>query len=185
MPRRLTTSPAEDVVPSWSHDGKWIYFASNRSGHFQIWKVPADTGESSATPAARVTQHGGFNAFESADGKYLYFAKGPAKPGVWRRRLDARDDGVEEPVLESIEQWSWWSVSPNGIYFFQRLEQQPQVRQTRIALKFFNLQSRRISQLALLHKPVGPLALSPDGRRLVYTQIDRLDRDLMLVENFR
>jgi Tol biopolymer transport system component len=185
MPHRLTTSPAEDVLPSWSNDGKWIYFASNRTGHFQVWKVAADTAESSGAPAVQVTWDGGYNPFESADGKYLYFSKAPAKPGVWRRCLDSANGAREEPVLERVEQWNWWTLSPYGIYFFQRVEQPTQTRQTTIALEFFNLQSSRISRLTLLRKPVGPLALSPDGSRLVYTQIDRLDRDLMLVENFQ
>ena len=30
-PRRLTTNPAEDKLPYWSHDGRWIYFSSTRS----------------------------------------------------------------------------------------------------------------------------------------------------------
>ena len=39
-PKQLTTGSSEDVVPSWSNDGNWIYFSSNRSGTWQIWKIP-------------------------------------------------------------------------------------------------------------------------------------------------
>jgi len=31
-PQRLTHHPAEDVSPSWSRHGRWIYFASTRGG---------------------------------------------------------------------------------------------------------------------------------------------------------
>ena len=75
-PRRLTTEPSEDVVPSWSRDGKSIYYASNRSGAWQVWRKPVDGGG-----AQQVTFQGGFAAFESPDGKYLYYAKGRSVPG--------------------------------------------------------------------------------------------------------
>src|SRR6516225_7279261 len=61
-PRRLTTDASNDVVPSWSRDGKWVYFASDRTGAWQTWKMPAEGGQ-----AVQVTKHGGFTAFESMD----------------------------------------------------------------------------------------------------------------------
>jgi Tol biopolymer transport system component len=39
-------------VPSWSRDGKWVYFYSNRSGQTDIWRVPAQGGEAGQFPAA-------------------------------------------------------------------------------------------------------------------------------------
>ena len=69
--RRITAGEFEDVVPSWSADGGWIYFASNRSGEMQIWKVPFSDTEETAEPT-QVTRSGGFAAFESGDGKFLY-----------------------------------------------------------------------------------------------------------------
>lgn len=44
-------------MPSWSRDGHWLYFASNRSGDDQVWRVPATGGE-----AVQVTKQGGFAA---------------------------------------------------------------------------------------------------------------------------
>lgn len=52
-PRRLTAEPSNEVRPSWSRDGRWIYFGSNRSGQWQIWKAPAGGG-----PAVQVTRSG-------------------------------------------------------------------------------------------------------------------------------
>src|SRR2546430_4515224 len=31
-PRRLTPDSSNDFAPTWSTDGQWIYFTSNRSG---------------------------------------------------------------------------------------------------------------------------------------------------------
>ncbi len=38
-------SPGHGCVPSFSRDGKWIYFSSNRTGAHQIWKMPASGGD--------------------------------------------------------------------------------------------------------------------------------------------
>ena len=43
--RVLVSHPAEDLQPSWSRDGEWVYFQSSRGGTRQIWKVLADGGE--------------------------------------------------------------------------------------------------------------------------------------------
>jgi Tol biopolymer transport system component len=42
--RQLTTEPSAEIRPSWSADDQWIYFGSNRTGPYQIWKVRASGG---------------------------------------------------------------------------------------------------------------------------------------------
>ena len=55
--RRLTTHRAIDTEGSWSPDGKYIYFTSDRSGGPQIYRVAASGG----TPE-RITFEGSYNA---------------------------------------------------------------------------------------------------------------------------
>jgi TolB protein len=54
---RLTTHRAIDTEGSWSPDGKYIYFTSDRSGGPQVYRVPASGG----TPE-RITFEGSYNA---------------------------------------------------------------------------------------------------------------------------
>jgi Tol biopolymer transport system component len=63
--RNLTKEASAEVVPSWSRDGHWVYFASDRTGDWQVWKI-AGTGGT----AVQVTRHGGFAALESLDGNF-------------------------------------------------------------------------------------------------------------------
>jgi tricorn protease len=63
----LTLGEAYDYAPVWSHDGKWIAFASDRTGNFDVYLMPAGGGE-----ARRLTFHSapdipsGFTADDSA-----------------------------------------------------------------------------------------------------------------------
>lgn len=41
----LTIHPAYDTRPVWSHDGKWIAFASDRFGNFDVYVISANGGE--------------------------------------------------------------------------------------------------------------------------------------------
>jgi Tol biopolymer transport system component len=177
--RRLTEDLAEDIAPSWSRDGRWIYFESNRSGSTQIWKMPANGGE-----ARQVTKGGGSVAHESMDGKFLYYTKGRNVAGIWRVPVEG---GEETLVLNTHKAgyWSAWTVVEQGIYFLTAEQL------ARPAIEFFSFTTGRATEVAALAKPFRPypnpegLSVSPDGRWILYTQEDRADMDIMLVENFR
>ncbi len=40
----LTIHEAHDMMPVWSHDGKYIAFASDRYGNFDVFVMPAAGG---------------------------------------------------------------------------------------------------------------------------------------------
>jgi Tol biopolymer transport system component len=174
-PRRLTTEPSDDVIPSWSKDGRWIYFASNRTAGHQVWKVPAEGGE-----AVQVTKQGGFAAFESPDGKFVYYTK--HKPGIWRVAVEG---GEETPVLDQpkLGYWGYWAVVDGGIYF---VNVEVKLRPT---IEFFSFATRRVRQIAAMEKEAviasSGFAISPDRRWILYAQVDQSGSDITLVENFR
>ncbi len=67
----LTLYEGQDFRPVWSHDGKWIAFASDRSGNFDVYLMPAEGGR-----AVRLTHHSSddFPTAFSADDQAVLFS---------------------------------------------------------------------------------------------------------------
>jgi len=176
VPRRLTTDPANDRWPCWSHDGQSIYFRSSRSGSGEIWKVPAAGGN-----AVRITRTEGDLPRVSPDGRFLYYLKGDAYPttcSVYRMPVGGDE---ETKVLDSVHCAGHWAVAEKGIYFFAKPDQKG-----RSDLRFYELMTGRISKVLTVEREVAEsMTVSPDGRTILYTQVDQAGSDLMLVENFR
>jgi Tol biopolymer transport system component/DNA-binding winged helix-turn-helix (wHTH) protein len=174
-PRRLTWEPSVEIEPSWSHDGRWIYFVSDRGGHSHIWKAPFAGG-----PARQVSQGDGGESRESADGKRLYYFRRDHDDGLWSMPVEG---GLEEviPELSGVARTRAWTVREEGIYFYQDTEAKPKIQ-------FFDFATRRVTTLLTPERPVSSsrgLEISPDGRSLLYTQVDRRSDGLMMIENFR
>ena len=176
-PRRLTFDTDEDITPSWSRDGRWVYFGCTRSGSMQIWKVPPEGGQ-----AVQVTKQGGFEGFESTDGKYFYYSKGRAVPGIWRVPVSG---GEESLVLDQHRagMWRYWAINDQGIYFATaEITSHP-------IIEFFSFATGKITPIAKLDVPLYKtdpgLAVSPDGQWLLIVQMDQSGSDIVMATDFR
>ena len=170
-PRLVPTFPeADNGAPNWSRDGQWIYFYSKHEKDFQLWKVPFKGGS-----PVQVTRNRGVYAIESDDGRFLYYAK-MQPPGIWKMPLNGGD---ETRVVDKPATWFNWALAGRGIYFID--DEKPKI-------EFFEFATRQTTPIFSLDKPVigvGGLALSPDGRSLLYGQNASLESYIMLVKNFR
>lgn len=176
-PRLLQTIPGSDnLSPSWSRDGKSIYFASKHGAEpFQIWRMPVQSG---GRPV-RLTRNGGISPVESHDGRFLYYAKFE-RGGVWKIPLDG--DGNETQVLSDGGQGGWpnWSLSPEGIYFLD-FGKFPDAK-----IDFLDFRTGKKQVIWKLDKKVGwGLSLSADSKSIVYVQDQFAESNLMMVKNFR
>lgn len=188
--RRLTDSASDETAPAWSHDGRYVYFASDRTGTWQVWRQPVDGGD-----PVQVTTQGGRMATESRDGRTLYFVKHEA-PGIWRLPLpdssalasglgDAftlpYDTTAEARVVDGLEPADWgnWSLARDGLYFLRR-------RPGGAEIAFYRFRTGVVSRVALLgNVPRHPsFAASDAGDWFLYTQVDRNEGDVLVVENF-
>jgi Tol biopolymer transport system component/DNA-binding winged helix-turn-helix (wHTH) protein len=174
VPHLLPTIPgADNLSPSWSRDGKWLYLASKTGTEaFQIWKVPVQGGD-----PVQVTRHGGISAAESTDGRYLYYSKFE-EGGVWRMAVQ----GHEETQVLDIggDGWPNWALSSEGIYFlkFSKLPHP--------TIQFLSFATGKTHLVwSLDREPGWGIGASSNGRSVVFTQDDFAESNLMMVENFR
>lgn len=175
--RRLTPESTAETLPAWSRDGQWIYFKSNRSGSMQIHKMPAVGGES-----RQITFQGGFEGAESPDGSLFYYTKARGEYGIYAVPASGGEEKLV-PELSRAGYWRSWSVVKEGICFIAK-EDAPQ--QT---IRFFSFATRRITPLITVNHEalwwLPGLALSPDGKRLLYAQLENINDEIMLMEHFR
>ena len=168
--KRLTTDNAVDSMPTWSRDGRWLYFASDRSGTYEIWKMPSGGGE-----ARQVTRGGGLYALEAADGTSLYFTKGETG-SVWRMPAEG---GVATLVLDQRIHFSKWTLWRDHIVYVD----EPATGTHR--LMAFEPTTRRSTLLQTLDKPSGSgVSVSPDGAWVLYVQRDGITSDIVLLEGY-
>jgi hypothetical protein len=173
-PRRLTMEKSNDARASWSRDGRWIYFRSDRSGVQQIWKAPAAGGA-----AVQLTKEGGFEAFESSDSS-LYYVKSPDHPGLWSIPPDR---GPETAVLADVRA-GYWAICDAGVYYVV-----PGASSGAPNLIYFLAFATRQTRPAgvirsNIYWRTPGFTVSGDGRRMAWSQIDSFESDLMLVDNF-
>ncbi len=172
-PQILTQDEQHSVCPSWSRDGKWIYFGSTRSGEWQVWKIPASGG----TPVQITHQHGQA-ALESLDGKFLYYSKSPnAEPEIWRVPVQ----GGQETLMPLVRPGTWasWQVVQGGILFIG-----PSLGHQAV-LSFYDFARERTTTISVLDRTPFWLGATSDGHTIAFDQPGREQDQAMLVENFR
>ena len=184
-PMRLTTDASEERNPTFSRNGQSIYFGSNRSGDWEVWRMPAAGGV-----AERVTSGGGFLAHESASsssssssssqGRDSLFYVKLDEPGIWRMPL-AGDGGPPELVLAGpgIADWGSWVVDDRGLWF---------VTHNPTTISFLDFESDA-AEPRVVYTPSKQvpyfgrvISLSSDGRALLFSMIDHSDDEIMRVE---
>lgn len=86
--------------------------------------------------------------------------------------------GEETTVFDQLPN-GYSTASNSSVYFVDRnAKPHPTVQA-------FNLITRQTTTIASLDKPPESFTISPDGRWILYAQVDHTNRDIMLVENFR
>ena len=171
-PRRLTDDASQNGLPSYSRDGNWIYFFSDRTGRPEIWRVPSGGGN-----AVQVTDAGGWAAFESVDGKTLFYSKFGAST-LYARPLGG---GREREILGDFDAPTRdFAVFNDGLYYcgIPKNGSRP--------ILFFSFATGKSRPLGRVDGATFfGFTVSPDRKSILVSKSSSSGRDLMQIENFR
>jgi Tol biopolymer transport system component/DNA-binding winged helix-turn-helix (wHTH) protein len=189
LPRRMTRESSGEVQPSWSGDGQWLYFMSDRSGSKQIWKMPSGGGQ-----AVQVTQQGGFQARESGDGRYLYYAKSATDyrkwrsgRGIWRVPVT----GGPEILVTELAWANLWSLAGDGLYYLDVADRVPEVFDIArpIPVRRLDLVTNNTTTVATIEASfpdgVGALEIRADSKYMAWVSWHEHNAEIMFIRNLR
>jgi hypothetical protein len=164
-------------MPTWSHDGRFVYFTSDRGGAETIWRVPLAGG-----PEEQVTHTGGGRCEEAADGQTLFFQR--ATRGDSPLLAESLAGGQERTVIDCVPRFGY-TLGRAGIYHLGCGADSGAV-----PLLLRDTATGRDRLLGTLERPDiggggGGLTASADGSVILYSKMIGEGSDLMLIENFR
>ncbi len=169
--RRLTTEPSNASSPTWSPDGRWLTFLSDRPGvasraaaeeqrklgkdQPQIWLLPTDGGE-----ARQITSlpYGASTPVWSPDGQWLAFTAsvGPLE--------EVQEDGKPLPKVHVIDRL-WYRLDGAG-YIYEK----------RSHIFLININGGEPVQITDGDWDDGDMTWSPDGTHLAFVSSREEDR---------
>jgi len=173
--RQVTSDPGNQNVPTWSQDGRWIYFSWDPGNGRDIWRTPLEGG-----PKERVTRGGsGTVGRETADGKSVLYQQGDGDQPLMAVPLSG---GPPRQVIACVVPTAF-VVAAAGIYYL------PCTGDTNPTIHLMDPETGAVRPLGTLEKYFygslpAILTVSRDGRSLLYGR-GTSGADLMLIENFR
>jgi Tol biopolymer transport system component len=174
--QQITTDPGDQNMPTWSGDGRWIYFSWKQRTGRDIWRIERQTGAKQ-----RVTRGGsGQVGRESADGKTLFYQPATSDAPLLAQPIAG---GEARPVVSCVTGTAV-AVTRVGVYYI------PCSSAANPGVHLLNPDTGADREVGTLEKyqyanvPSG-FAASLDGKVIVYGRSVYLEADLMMIENFR
>jgi Tol biopolymer transport system component len=168
---RLTEETSADAPGFYSSDGRSIFFASNRSGNAQVWKMPARGGS-----PIQITTNGGLDPRVTHDGRFIYYPRGRSDRTIYRMDIDGDE---EEPILvHEYPTLNWTLWRDQIVVLYDRPGDEP------TTLDLFDIESQSFETLESFppETMVDHVAVSFDGRWIYITSEEPRTSDIYLVE---
>lgn len=177
-PRVLFSSESPMVLPSFSQDGKSVYYSTNQNS---IWKLMRLDIKSRSSEV--VLGDGAFAGIESPDGQWVFYTRqGQELAGIWRVPVKG---GKEELLVGELSRklWGQWAVSKKSLFYavFPLAEKK--------LIRRMDLASGNLTDVSGLMRPPVPfdggMSVSADESRLVWSQLDHSGSDIYVLGSFQ
>jgi TolB protein len=172
---QLTNDPADDMMPTFSPDGRRIAFASNRTGNWDIYVMDLEGGQ-----PVQITSdptHDIYPSF-SPDGRYLVYCSFGSQSGQWELV-------VVELANPARRQFIGYGLSPRwspvtSRIVFQRANEPGPRRFSIWTIDLVNGEAVRPTEVAVsANAAVITPNWSPDGKHIVFSTVTEPEtRDL-------
>jgi Tol biopolymer transport system component len=168
-PKLLQHSNYEIRRPSWSRDGKSIYFDSSQTGRSAVQKLELASGN-----VRGIAPASSYFAQESLDGTRLFFIESISH-NLWMADTDGGNATKLNALTPSPD--GDWTVGLNVVLFTEGHGSFAKL----LAYHFDDGRTVSMGRLAQVLSPGTPsLAVSPDGKWILYGVIDHTKSDIKL-----
>ncbi|HET9862003.1 MAG TPA: winged helix-turn-helix domain-containing protein [Steroidobacteraceae bacterium] len=169
VPRRVATSQPNLALPVWSGDCRFLLASDGRES---LYRVSAQGGE-----ARRFTDHRSYQAAMAGE-RVVFNVAGPNGVTLWTKPLE---NGAEAPLpgMPPLAYADGWATTAQAIYFTDGAANP-------VAVRRYDLATGKIDTVGTLPNiptPLGGLglAVSADGKSLLYTHTEDTQSDLVLL----
>ena len=105
----MTDGAGDEGGPTWSADGRYVYFCASRGQGYDIWRVPVAGGA-----RERMTTHGsGYLAFAAPDGHGIVYQQATSRSAL----LLQREPGGPSTQIVGCSEVNSFVSNRGGIYY--------------------------------------------------------------------